>query len=534
MLSRALACAAMLYCLMPAARAAAAPEAEREPARQAADAQEPRFDIFEYEVKGNRSLPETAIERAVYPFLGEKRSFKDVEAARTALERSYRDAGLQAIVEIPEQQVNGGVVRFNVTEGRIGSTRVVGSRYYSQGRILSQAPSMAAGQSLNVNRVQQDMKSLNGGAGKTIVPVLRPGKEFGTTDIDLKVDDQLPLHGGIELNNRYSPNTSELRLLGNVRYDNVWQLEHSFGAQYQVSPLDTTQVKVLALSYFAPVRSLDSYVGGYYINSRSNVLAVGDVGVLGKGDVVGLRWIKPLGGEGGNTQSLSFGLDYKHFTEDVNQSGTAAQQTPIEYMPLTAGYNATLQGLKGQTDLFAGLTFGVDGLVNRQDQFAVKRFNGQASFAYFKAEAKRTQRLSETTRLALKVDGQLTGQPLISNEQYVAGGIDSVRGYLEAEALGDSGVRGSVELIHSVLGEPLKKWLQQAEVLAFFDTAYLRTIDPLPGSAASQRLSGAGIGLRATAFDYLTLRLELGWPLVATQATTGHDPRIHFIASYSR
>ena len=37
-------------------------------------------------------------------------------------------------------------------------------------------------------------------------------------------------------------------------------------------------------------------------------------------------------------------------------------------------------------------------------------------------------------------------QPLIPAEQYFAGGMDSVRGYLTYEAIGDHAIRGRAEL----------------------------------------------------------------------------------------
>jgi hypothetical protein len=38
----------------------------------------------------------------------------------------------------------------------------------------------------------------------------------------LNVDDTLPLHGGVELNNRYSPNTTPLRLTASAQYNDLW------------------------------------------------------------------------------------------------------------------------------------------------------------------------------------------------------------------------------------------------------------------------------------------------------------------------
>ena len=88
---------------------------------------QPRFDILEYEVLGNSLLPDLAIEQAVTPYLGEGRALGDVDAARAALLQRYQDAGYLSVqVLIPEQKVDGGVVRLQVVEAPVhrGLTKV--------------------------------------------------------------------------------------------------------------------------------------------------------------------------------------------------------------------------------------------------------------------------------------------------------------------------------------------------------------------------------------------------------------------------
>jgi hemolysin activation/secretion protein len=97
---------------------------------------EEKFDIFEYQVEGNSKLTNVEIETAVYPFLGEKRTFTDVRKAREALEKAYHQAGyLTVLVDIPEQEVANKVVKLSVTESKIGKLRIKDSDYYSLGRI---------------------------------------------------------------------------------------------------------------------------------------------------------------------------------------------------------------------------------------------------------------------------------------------------------------------------------------------------------------------------------------------------------------
>ena len=216
----------------------------------------PRFDVFEYRVEGNSVLPPERIERAVYPFLGEQRTVADVESARVALEAAYRNAGYgTVVVDTPEQRITDGVVTLQVLQAPVSRLRVVGAQYYSQGRILDKVPALAEGTVPYFNVVTEQLATVNRSADRRVTPLLRPGKAPGTTEVDLTVEDKSPLHGSLELNNRYSADTTKSRLQASLRYDNLWQLEHSIGVQVQVSPEDTNQVKVFSGTYTVPTGS---------------------------------------------------------------------------------------------------------------------------------------------------------------------------------------------------------------------------------------------------------------------------------------
>ncbi|MEE9877267.1 MAG: hypothetical protein PBU97_12170 [Stenotrophomonas maltophilia] len=95
-------------------------------AQEAAPA--PSVNINEYIVRGNTVLDPRQIERAVEPFLGPGKTLADVEKARDAVNALYQQAGYQSVyVELPEQQVSGGVVLLKVQQTPIGQLRVVGN-----------------------------------------------------------------------------------------------------------------------------------------------------------------------------------------------------------------------------------------------------------------------------------------------------------------------------------------------------------------------------------------------------------------------
>ncbi|MEQ6341181.1 MAG: ShlB/FhaC/HecB family hemolysin secretion/activation protein [Gammaproteobacteria bacterium] len=499
------------------------------------------FDVTEYRVEGNTVLPVIKIEKVLYPHLGTAKKIEDVEKARADLEKAYRDAGYPTVlVDIPEQDVNNRMVRLRVTEGKVEKVRVVGSRYYSQGHILEKFPALTQGGVLYLPDVQKGLGQVNRNADRRVTPILRPGKTPGTVEVDFKVEDKLPLHASLELNNRYSGNTSPLRLTGMVRYDNLWQREHSLSLQYQTAPENTSEVSVLSASYLLPVPDSDKLIAMYAVRSRSNVAAVGNISVLGQGDIYGVRAILPLPQRDRYFHSLSLGFDYKDFKENVTLLGADSIRTPISYLPFSVQYNATIQGDRGVTQADVGLNFALRGLADKRidcfgqdvSQFECKRHNAKANYLYLKAGLQRAQKLPLGMTLVARIDGQLADQPLISNEQFGAGGVDSVRGYLMFERLADNGMRGSLELRSRSFAKALSARVDDFYVLGFLEGAKLRVSQPLPGQLSRFDLSSAGVGARFRGWRHLNMAVDAAVPFTSTAYTTAGDVRFHFRLAY--
>jgi hemolysin activation/secretion protein len=203
-------------------------------------------DIWEFVVDGNTVLADELVESTVMPFLGPSRTAEDVDKARAALELVYRDSGYKTVaVTIPRQSAADGVVQLKVEEGRVGHLTVVGSRFHSLDRIREGAPALAEGTVPDFDEVQKNIVALNQQADRRVTPALKAGTRPGTVDVDLVVDDKLPLHGWLELNNRYSQDTSELRSLVSLSYDNLFQRGHSLSLSFQTAPQNPDDAKVM-------------------------------------------------------------------------------------------------------------------------------------------------------------------------------------------------------------------------------------------------------------------------------------------------
>ena len=510
----------------------AAAQTSAAPAVQSAPS--PTLTINEFTVRGNHLLSEDDVDAAVYPYLGPGQTIQSVDAARAALEKVYADKGYQTVaVEIPPQHVAGGVVVLQVVEEKVGRLHVNGSRYFSLNKIKAQAPSLAPGTVPNFKKIPHDIIALNSWQDRQVVPVLRAGVAPNTVDVDLNVKDTLPLHGSLELNNRYSQGTTPLRVDASLSYDNLFQRGDTVSVSYEIAPENPKDAEVFSGSYLAHLPNIDSVsLLLYGLVSNSNVATVGSTNVIGRGHVVGLRGIFTLPGGDGFYDTLSAGVDYKHFDQDVTLGG-ATLPTPVTYYPLTATYSASWQGGTGLTELNLTPVLNIRSLGSTPAQFDAKRFSTNktsSGFIYLRGDAERTQQLPRGLELYLKVQGQISSAPLVNTEQFSGGGQDTVRGYLESEVLGDNAVLGSVELrspsLAYLLGPKVNEW----RLFGFTEGGQLNILQPLPEQQAVFDLASVGLGTRIRLADHVNGQVDVALPLVTSVLTKAYHPRVEFRA----
>jgi hemolysin activation/secretion protein len=493
---------------------------------------EPWFDILEFVVEGNSKLDDVVIERAVTPFLGEAKTFADIEGARAALENKYHDAGyLTVLVNIPEgQDAATGTIVLAVVEGEIDRLRVRGAEYTTASGIKARVPELAEGKVPNFTQVQRELDALNRGNDLKVTPVLKPGRAPGTVAIQLEVEDELPLHGSLDFSNRQSPNTTSQRLTGNLRYDNLWQLHHSASLTLQTSPQKTDEVRVGALTYVTPIGDDGDALALYTVVSRSTLASLSNspgLGLLGNTNIYGLRYAMPLPGVEKFSHSLSMGIDYKDVQQSVVVTGTPGIATPITYAPLVAAYNGGWTGNQRNLALDATGTIGLRGLLgNNPAEFEAKRHGANADFAVLRLGLRYNENVGRWS-LTAKLDSQFASGPLVTNEAFTAGGAESVRGYLESERIGDAAFRYSFEARTPRL--PLSGKLSQLNVngIGFYEGARLRTFQPVFPQTDVNWLRGTGLGLRVSGYHGLSLDVDWARALHAGDITRVSDNRIH-------
>jgi hemolysin activation/secretion protein len=161
-----------------------------------------------------------------------------------------------------------------------------------------------------------------------------------------------------------------------------------------------------------------------------------------------------------------------------------------------------------------------------------KRYNANPDFIYGKFDVNHTQSFANDMQANAHVTAQMANEPLVSSEQFAAGGMTNVRGYMQAEDTADSGVIGSLELrspslakfIGGAVGSRINEW----RFHAFVDVAHLWLLSPLPEQTSTFNLLSVGFGTRVQLQKYASADFEAGWPLKAGVYTRQYSPRFDF------
>jgi len=574
------------------------------------------FEVRQYEVAGNSLLKPEVIDQVLSPFTGTNVSLMQIQKALGELQLAYRERGYATVsVGLPQQQLTNAIVKVQVTEGKLVDIRVTGNRFFSSNNVMSALPSLQTNVILNSRIFQRELDLANQNRDRQIYPTISPGPDPGTSALNLKVKDRLPLHGRLEVNNYSTPGTPDWRINTSLSYNNLWQHEHQLGLSYGFTPeafktdgitsdflLNRPLVANLGAYYrlpFGTPSSVQQQVNssrqfGYDEATRQFRLppagvrpdltifassSSSDTGVkLGPARIVSrtplLTIISQDSGQnltinesaGGrlniplslsDTRRLSFsgGLDAKRYSLEsynsnnfiittviTNAQGSqtidsqVASPQPVRsaelvYLPLSLGVDYS-QSDPGGT-LVASLGFSYN-FLGDSTNFAMQSYSRHADANFGKATLSltRDQKLFSNWSLLLRASGQAATGPLISNEQFALGGLNSVRGYYEGDEYGDSGWSGSVELRTPYIASQVPLWTESAPAwlrgVAFVEGGQRFAMAKAFSRDPSNSLLGVGFGVSANLNNHLDMRIAVGWPLLNSFNTAAGDPRAHF------
>jgi len=189
----------------PAAEPIKRPEAA--PPAPGAGAEAIRFLVREIRFTPSEILKPEELEAIARDFRGRELTLSELQGIAARVNALYKAKGVvTAQAVIPPQDVSEGVVQVRLVEGRVGRIEVKGNETTREGYVTSRL-ALKPAELIDLDRLERAIVRYNRTNDTQIRAELKPGTEFGTTDLYVTLAEP-PRHDlRLTLDNSGSPST---------------------------------------------------------------------------------------------------------------------------------------------------------------------------------------------------------------------------------------------------------------------------------------------------------------------------------------
>jgi hemolysin activation/secretion protein len=486
----------------------------------------PRFIVKEFKVTGNTLIDDATLAPILEVGDGLEVTLGILHLIAQEINSEYATRGyVLTRAYVPEQEIENGIVTIQVVEGRLGKIEVNGNERFKEEDIQARLQPLRGDPAFKESTLEKYLLGLNAIQGLKVKAILKPGEEFGTSDLSLQTKESRTYRIAFDADNFGSRFTGEQRygLTGEV--GSLYVLGDRLSVRGVKSNGDQN---FISPSYSIPIGPYGTTFSLSYIFTEFNL--GGELAVLNAGgrariftmDVTHLLF---------QTRSsefyVSLGGEIRDFENEL--AGASSSDDKLRDAYLAAGgffkdslrartfYNLRLQQGFSESDVSDPLN---------------SRFQGRGDALVSSFDITRYQSaFLGKTYLMMVAKGQIVSKRVLSPNQFAIGGFGSVRGYPLAEAAGDNGYFVSAELVVpfpfkvAVIENPRKIQLDQVlSFFAFLDHGKVLIKDRQPGEN-DKKLSGAGLGVRLNVpplgdnYPGVSFSLAYGFPVFG-----GPDP----------
>lgn len=480
--------------------------------------------VTKIEVTGSTILRPAEIEPIIKPLEGRSVSLEDLRQAADAITQLYLNRGyITSRAVLVDQTITDGVVKIQVIEGSLEQIRIEGAQRVRDNYIRSRIE-LGAKPPLNRDQLEDQLRLLKADPlFSNVEASLRPGNELGKSILIVRVTEASPWQGFVGSDNFSPPSVGSVRLGAGVGYRNLT----GFGDNLFISYYRSTNggSSVGDFNYTVPINPMNGTIQLRYSPSKNEITdpAFSALDIRGKNYLYQISYRQPL------------------------------LRTPREELALSVGFTAQ----NGQTFLFQniGFPFGFGPDANGNSRTRVFNFGQEyirrdpqgawalrslfnigtgiwdatenpepipdGRFFSWLGQIQRVQRLGNNHLLIAQGDLQLTPDTLLPSQQFVIGGGQSVRGYIQNFRSGDNGFRFSIEdriaIVRDESGIPI------FQVAPFFDAGSVWNASGNPNVIPPGRfLAGIGAGFLWQPIPRLNMRFDFTYPITRPEGR-GND-----------
>jgi len=469
--------------------------------------------ISNIEVRGVTLLPKQTVDKITSPYIGKELNLGEMQKICDLITAEYRNKGqVTSRAYLPPQSIKDGILVIMIVEGRLGTVKVEGNRFFSAAQIKKKVR-LKAGDFFDYKDLQKSLIKINEHPDRFVKSVLVPGKEPGTTDIVLEVEDRLPIHVGYEFDNYGSRYINYDRNTITAEDNNVFGLDDKFIFRYQKG--QNQFYEMTTVNYTIPlIESLEA--GIYWLWSTVRLgKEYKALHTKGKSEIGGAFINFPIIDMDDVDLRINCGFDYKHINNYVNE----IKRTRDEARIVKVGFDLDMTDKWGRTVITLEENVGIcAGNLHKKDPAATNVGAG-SEFGKLVGNIYRLQPMPFSSSILWRSSFQATNYNMLAVEQFQIGGISNVRAYAPAEYSGDSGLSTTVEWSFPPYGFPkdLKVPFSKAtfydatRIAAFYDMGYVHIRNHVTPEKKNTTLQGWGLGFRFNLPEDFFIRLDVAY-----------------------
>lgn len=467
--------------------------------------------IQRIEVLGSTVL-QGEIATLTQPLLNTKVSFEQLVNLRSAITQLYLDNGYLTsgafLVNNPD--LSQGFVQIQVIEGELERVDITGLTRLREPYIRSRM-ALAGTTPLNRSKLERGLQLLQlDPLLQQVNAELTAGSAPGRSILRLSLKEAPAFSAGIEGANNQAPSLGSLQGTAFAGYANLTGLGDRIDLDYG----RTEGLTRYEIRYTIPFNPLNGTFSVRYGRNDSTIVEnpFRDLDIRSQSETFSVALRQPLIRKPQTEFALGASLDLRRsqtfLLDDIPFSfseGSQNGETRVAVIRIVQDWvdRNSKRVLAARSQFSLGIN-AFDATINDSGG-AIP--DGQF-FAWI-GQFQWVQQWSPRFLSVARIDTQLSPDRILSLEQFSLGGVDTVRGYRQNQLVADNGLIASLELRFPLTRDP--RILQLTPFIEVGTGWNNRSPNPSP-----QVIAGLGTGLRWQITPALNLRLDYGFPLVAS------------------
>ncbi len=490
----------------------------------------------------SKVLTDEEINKITKAYIGKQVSIRDLHSIRLELDKLYDKKGFVARTLLPNQEPKDGIIKMTLVEGVVGKFNIQSTKLQlkQQGyKSLQNIPDdkllqtnkkyilnrlgIKQGDLLHLKRIEDSLIRFNMLNDANLRLQLGQGEKQGQSDIALYVDEADPFEFAYFFDNAGRESTGKYRhgLTSTIR--NIT----GRGDTLFLNGIHTTgggSTNVYA-NYTIPITTAGTRLSLSYDHNQYEIIKGAN---------------RPLD-INGYSQSLTVGLSQPVIIDrnqlltlytnaasyNARSYTTGVRQTRDKFLTISPGFSYEIYNEKN--------TF----ITDHSFSFGVNNFGYDDAYSVYKNSLTYIHRPARAWSIVGRVAGQITKEKnLPAHQQFIVGGVSSVRGYSEGVLSGDDGYYMRFEVRNAVynghFGPVEHEKQMNVEAFAFVDHG---GAFPFKGAGESvdrnDFVTSVGFG---TVIDMLNLstRITFAVPLTGTDEDLNYEStRVHFYTQWN-